>query len=573
VVLRDAALNTSEPFPITSAASNPGIGTNGRIAPEVAYEGTTRTPGDTEADAVAGRAADRDLGGFSDSGYLDRAGRRVLKVRDSDTGQDVTGGELADWGRRSRDAIDPVTKRVRTGIETTATLGNGSTIGRLERIASLGGGLAPNPVFAQWPEGQPLPNGWTQVGNNPVRDPAYSQEGGIGMRYVVPAGMADTFPYTDIAGNQIRDFTHLYVEADFVYISGDLGGSGVHVQVYDSNGNYIGVDTNISFKTELPGAVPGQAYRVRRILKMPIVTGFTARPSWLRVHAMPQWGGFEQGAPGKEIVYLRIMVRPATDQEINTFETIDGPGRLGSGVIAQDDFAIDGNSAARHVEEIRGSHDEIVCFRVPYTTVPTVTAVLAAGFAPAAGKAFEIRAFPTTEYCRLRAVQTEGESRTWHTEYFGTTHDGYEEGGGVVLSFPADIAYTSLDAANGHATDYTLTYDIDTSFMPVGRQVTLTAQVLGGPDAQVWTPVAQQSWYSGNYAEQQSLIFNAALGPGYDVRLILDYNYTPTMVLSQKRMPATVTARTVTFQTIEPGAEVNLAIAPSSIIAICTEAP
>lgn len=181
-----------------------------------------------------------------------------------------------------------------------------------------------NPVFARWPAGQGLPDGWLYVYGagigNPQRDTRLGHvQGGLGMRWNIPAGTGDIIPNVDTPAQLLEGQTHLYVEADVYLGSGDFSGSGIHVQIFDYNGTAVGVDTNLHFS--VVGATPAadRVYRVRKVLRLPGGAMHLAR-----IHAMPAWVGFGEPRTAKDISILRITLRPATDQEVRTFRAITG---------------------------------------------------------------------------------------------------------------------------------------------------------------------------------------------------------------------------------------------------------
>jgi hypothetical protein len=74
--VRDAqGLTTIETIGLGSSLE--ALSGGGRIAPGVPYDGTSRTPGQTDGDAVAGRGASDDLTGFQTAGVLSRSLREI----------------------------------------------------------------------------------------------------------------------------------------------------------------------------------------------------------------------------------------------------------------------------------------------------------------------------------------------------------------------------------------------------------------------------------------------------------------------------------------------------------------
>lgn len=120
--VEDAAGRLTASSPAHVDAVQEAMGEDGRVNPNTPYAGGgTRRPADTDDDALAGRRADNDWATAAGSGYVDRTSGRVLRVRDGDTGQDVTGGVLADGSRRARTGLNG-SGRLTTGVERSADL-------------------------------------------------------------------------------------------------------------------------------------------------------------------------------------------------------------------------------------------------------------------------------------------------------------------------------------------------------------------------------------------------------------------------------------------------------------------
>lgn len=72
-------------------------------------------------DAGAGRAADTSLNDLASNSYYDRVGKRILRLRDSVTGQDVSGSTISDGARRGIAGLT-TGGRVTVGVEPAADL-------------------------------------------------------------------------------------------------------------------------------------------------------------------------------------------------------------------------------------------------------------------------------------------------------------------------------------------------------------------------------------------------------------------------------------------------------------------
>lgn len=103
------------------------------------------------------------------------------------------------------------------------------------------------------------------------------------------------------------------------------------------------------------------------------------------------------------------------------------------------------------------------------------------------------------------------------------------ENGDVTLEDSASQAFSNLEDATTEPTTYTVYFDIDTTNVPGGQNAIVTLYYNDGPGSTNWTQADQTSYANGQDLSDETLVATSvALGPNYDLRIALTYDFSPT---------------------------------------------
>lgn len=169
--------------------------------------------------------------------------------------------------------------------------------------------INPNPHFLDWTGTYPV--GYASHSTTAPTKVSSGNGTGNALKWTLSAG---TNGYLN--PNQVTNmpfFQYITVEATFMLESGTLPGAGVLFR-YNGTGN---TDHHIRFDQLVSSPTLGKWYTVSKTIKQATQpTGFSA----YSIFPMGGWSGFTTVA-AKTIQFDSVITRPATDQEINAYET------------------------------------------------------------------------------------------------------------------------------------------------------------------------------------------------------------------------------------------------------------
>ncbi len=123
---------------------------------------------------------------------------------------------------------------------------------------------------------------------------------------------------------------------------------------------------------------------------------------------------------------------------------------------------------------------------------------------------------------------TEGdEENDTLTEGWATSLNGAESERTMVAN--DDDLFSSLDDADGSATDYTIGYDVHTADMPEGEYCYLEIYYNDGVGSTNWTlSEITRHYYAGGYYPNETHTINETLAADYDLRVVMKYGEDET---------------------------------------------
>ncbi len=177
------------------------------------------------------------------------------------------------------------------------------------------GTITDNSIFAKWTGSYPdgFSNWAGTLGTNIVKETTKTKVGGQSVKMYLAGtenvGLQRNYP-SDHAYSE-----YLYVEFD-VYIESltSLDGAGL---VTDWLGSTTYARTNISLKDEIPSPVTGQWYKIKKVIRKDSTAIGTF--NYYRNYLIGNWTGFTGSNAAKTIYYDSLILRPATQQEIDTY--------------------------------------------------------------------------------------------------------------------------------------------------------------------------------------------------------------------------------------------------------------
>jgi predicted phage tail protein len=206
-----------------------------------------------------------------------------------------------------------------TTARTTAINTQASRTNVLESSVTAGSdSLNRNPVFGgSWSTGQIPTNwgDWVAGTNNANVTGVYSLNA---VRFDTILGTDRGILQTTVAGQLPAYAAGWYVlEADVTLLSGSLVGAGIFAEVYNSTTMQERQSINFSTEPESGNTAPGSGtanrlYKFRKLVQFTYAGGFTD----FRLYAAGSSSVFDATRPVKSIVFHRVVLRAATDQEV-----------------------------------------------------------------------------------------------------------------------------------------------------------------------------------------------------------------------------------------------------------------
>lgn len=164
-----------------------------------------------------------------------------------------------------------------------------------------------NPDFGMWTNAGSWPDGWSgwSTTGTLVRDAGFISRYGVRL-----SGGAATDGGFVQAGLPKVGAGYSVIEWTVELVSGDFSGAGVYAIATNAGGTYT-EGAIVDFWSEHGAGTVGQIYSKSRLVS------FTNTTSAVGIlHAMTGWTGFARGITAKNIRWLRLNWRPATEAEI-----------------------------------------------------------------------------------------------------------------------------------------------------------------------------------------------------------------------------------------------------------------
>lgn len=187
------------------------------------------------------------------------------------------------------------------------------------------GEITTNPVFYNWVDGQTHPTGYSSYGTVALtKETTLVRNGGYGARFNVTTlgTLAGMYMGSTAYIPNVTNSKYLYLEVDFMLVSGTLPGAGILVD-WQGMSSYR---TPVELADYVTSPTIGKWETVRTIVKRPsdTVTGWSGMSGYV----MANWTAFSGGNNAvKDIVFDRVSIREATAEEI---ATVDLDARLDS---------------------------------------------------------------------------------------------------------------------------------------------------------------------------------------------------------------------------------------------------
>lgn len=168
-----------------------------------------------------------------------------------------------------------------------------------------------NPNFYDW--SSTYPAGWSaSAGSAPIKV-ASDNNTGNSAKYVVPVS---TNTYMSQYMTNVPFTQYVYVETTFKLESGAIDGAGLLFRYYKADGATILYDNYFKISDLVASPTLNKWYTVSKIFKVNASTDF----SKYQIYVMGGWTSFGSIA-AKTIYFDSVITRPATEQEINAYET------------------------------------------------------------------------------------------------------------------------------------------------------------------------------------------------------------------------------------------------------------
>ena len=317
---------TSAVYPANSSGFNAGTAFIKLIA-WVNYDGAASTTGVdyfafedvTDLDASAGSAQASALSASNASTSETNAGLSASAANQSKLDAQAANGNASGHA---------------TNASNSAVAASGSAAAALESktlaASVVGGYISPNPLYANWNNGNGVPDGWTSDYNITAGGSLTRGTGETGFGYAlnlisVAGGSAYLANYTGGSGAGNGVFTSggwYMIETDVRLLSGTLVVAGVYVPVYNSAGTaltqiFMPFDTATENNTSkaLGNGTVGEVYRFRKLVQMPVGAAYGL------VYSMSHWSGFGSIASANGLRWYRNGIRPANDAEVKGFRS------------------------------------------------------------------------------------------------------------------------------------------------------------------------------------------------------------------------------------------------------------
>jgi hypothetical protein len=165
-----------------------------------------------------------------------------------------------------------------------------------------------NPIFLDWTSTNP--SGYSTTTVNGLSKVVSSNGMGNAVKYTVVAGGSHYLSPSQVTNQPY--FQYITVESTFMLESGTIDGAGILMR-YNGTAN---TDHKIHFKDLVSSPTPNKWYTVSKTIKQPTSpSGFTG----YSVFPMGGWASFGT-VTAKVIQFDSVIARPATEQEINSYE-------------------------------------------------------------------------------------------------------------------------------------------------------------------------------------------------------------------------------------------------------------
>ncbi|MGE6347845.1 tail fiber domain-containing protein [Bacillus mycoides] len=166
--------------------------------------------------------------------------------------------------------------------------------------------------FADWTGS--LPNGYVGVTGTAPTKVASENGNGNTVKFSSLAGQPS---YFSIKATNKPFYQYVYVEATFKLESGSVKGAGVLFRHYKTDGKTILYDNYLKLSDEVPSPVLNKWYTASRVIKVNASTDFNG----YEIYPMASFSTIEATMPANVLYYDSVITRPATEQEINSYES------------------------------------------------------------------------------------------------------------------------------------------------------------------------------------------------------------------------------------------------------------
>lgn len=167
-----------------------------------------------------------------------------------------------------------------------------------------------NPIFLDWTGA--LPAGYASLVGSSMSKVASGNGMGNAVKFTVPA--SGNVYLSPVIINSQPFYEYVTIETTFMLESGTIDGAGVLFRY--RKGTAILKDHLIGLKSIMPNPMLNKWYTVTKTIKQTDATGFTG----YEVFPMGGWTSFG-GVTAKTIQFDSVKSRPATEQEINAYES------------------------------------------------------------------------------------------------------------------------------------------------------------------------------------------------------------------------------------------------------------
>jgi phage minor structural protein len=225
----------------------------------------------------------------------------------------ITPTAIVDTVRTSSSYISDLSAKATTSALTTTNTNVATAQGTAD-IALIQGLITSNSTFSKWTGTYPV--GFSIYSTGLTKETVLTRSGGNACRGIVTnsATQHGLAMGSSAFISNVSNSKYLYLELDFMLVSGVIAGSGVLL-------DWTGMNpyrNTIKLVDYVPSPTLGKWHTIRLIIKRPTdtLTGWTGMAGYL----MANYSAI--GAGVKDIVFDRLAIREATDSEIKTFEDI-----------------------------------------------------------------------------------------------------------------------------------------------------------------------------------------------------------------------------------------------------------